>query len=201
MSWRSRIQLSLTLINNNMETRTATAKTRFVSPIEKRWLVIYTRARWEKSIYEVMCQQGIECYCPLRTVYSQWADRKKKVELPVFSSYLFVRVNQAQQGKVLNIAGVLNYINYMGRPAVVRDRVIEDLKLYLENYKDAEMVNLANFSIGDQIRIKSGVMEDTSGTVIRIDGKYVLMLVDSIDCVLVTKVPIYNIDLKNHTAL
>lgn len=93
------------------------------------------------------------------------------------------------------------HVRFVRGQPVVRDNVIEDLKLYLENYKDAEMVNLANFSVGDQIRIKSGVMEDTSGTVIRLDGKYVLMLVDSIDCVLVTKVPIYNIDIKNHATV
>jgi len=185
----------------HMEPQTAPAKHHFVSATEKRWLVVYTRARWEKTIYEVMSQQGIECYCPLKTVYNQWADRKKKVELPVFSCYMFVRVNSAQQEKVLHIAGVLNYIYYMGRPAVVRDQIIENLKLYLNNYKDAEMVNIASFSKGDQIRIKSGVMEDQSGTVLRVQGKYVLMLVDSIDCVLVTKVPIYNIDIKNQVAL
>ena len=63
---------------------------------EKKWLVVYTRPRWEKKVDTLLKQQGIESYCPVRQVQSQWADRKKEVDLPLFNSYVFVYVTEAE---------------------------------------------------------------------------------------------------------
>jgi len=180
-----------------METLTAALKATALAVTEKRWLVLYTRARWEKKIQDKLSEQGIECYCPLKVVNHQWADRKKDVELPLFSCYLFVRVSRNQQEKALQTLGVLSYIHYMGRPAVVRDSIIENLKWQLSICKDAEIISLSGLSVGDRIKIKNGAMESKSGKVMQIQGKYVLMVIDNIDCALVTKVHIRDIDKQN----
>lgn len=180
-----------------METLTAALKATAFVASEKKWLVLYTRARWEKKIQEKLSEQGIECYCPLKIVLRQWADRKKKVELPLFSCYVFVRVTRSQQEKALQTMGVLSYIYYMGRPAVVRDCIIENLKWQLTVCKDAEIISISSLSIGDRIKIKNGAMESKSGKVVQVQGKYVLMVIDNIDCALVTKVHIRDIDKQN----
>ncbi|MDB5287161.1 MAG: Transcription antitermination factor NusG [Mucilaginibacter sp.] len=164
---------------------------------EKKWLVIYTRPRWEKKVDLLLKQQGIESYCPLRIVESQWADRKKKVSLPLFNSYIFVHVTLKEQSNVLYISGVLGFVYFMGKPAIVRDSVIEQIKVNLTIYNDIEIIDLQTVSVGDKIRIKQGIFTDQLGKIIQIQGKSVLMIFDSINCALVTRVLIQNIAIQN----
>ena len=54
------------------------------------WYVLYTKPKWEKKVAEQLQAMGIDCYCPLVMKERQWSDRKKKVEMPLFNSYVFV---------------------------------------------------------------------------------------------------------------
>lgn len=164
---------------------------------QKRWLVIYTRPRWEKKVDSTLKQQGIESYCPLKQVQNQWADRKKEVSLPLFTSYVFVRVSPREESLVLYCMGVMGYVYYMQRPAIVRDNVIEGLKKHLALYKDLEVISLQNISVGDCVLVKQGAFANQSGHVIQIQGKHVLMVFDNIQCALVTRVPKQQIVLNN----
>jgi transcriptional antiterminator RfaH len=164
---------------------------------EKKWLVIYTRPRWEKKVDQLLKQQGIESYCPLRTVESQWADRKKMVSLPLFNSYIFVHVTLREQSNVLYISGVLGFVYFMSKPAIVRDSVIEQVKTNLAIYNDVEIIDLQTVSVGDKVRIKHGIFTDQLGKIIQIQGKNVLMIFDSINCALVTRVLIQNVAIQN----
>lgn len=167
------------------------------SLFEKRWLVIYTRPRWEKKVEKQLNEQGIEAYCPLRQVQNQWADRKKKVSLPLFNSYVFVRVDLREDATVLYTMGVLNYVYFMGKPAVVSNKIIEDLKISISIYKDIEVVNIRNISVGDHVLIKQGVFVNQKGQVLQVNGKNVLMILDNINCALVTHVPSNQIELQS----
>jgi len=164
---------------------------------EKKWLVVYTRPRWEKKVDGLLRQQGIESYCPVRQVQNQWADRKKDVSLPLFNSYVFVRVNLRDEAAVLYCMGVMGYVYYMQRPAVVRDYVIDEIKKNLALYKDVEVVNLQGVSVGDRVQIKQGAFVNQFGQVVQIQGKNVLMIFDNIHCALVTRIPFQHISIQN----
>ena len=180
-----------------METRSNTAELSRSNLLEKRWLVLYTRPRWEKKADRLLKERGIESYCPLRQVQNQWADRKKEVSLPLFNSYIFVHVNLREEASVLYTMGVLGFVYYMGKPAVVRDNVIEEVKRNLAAYKDVEIVNLENISVGDRVRVKEGLFVNQLGNVVQINGKNVLMVFDNINCALVTHIPFQQIDIHN----
>lgn len=159
----------------------------------KKWLVIYTRPRWEKKVDKDLKDHGIESYCPVRTVENQWADRKKLVSIPLFSSYIFVHVNLKEESSVLYTLGVLGYVYYMGRPAVVRDNVIDDIKTNLLLYRDVEVMCLSNLSVGDGVSIRDGVFASHHGKILQIQSKKVLVVLDTIDCALVAQVPVKHI--------
>jgi transcriptional antiterminator RfaH len=164
---------------------------------EKKWLVVYTRPRWEKKVDGLLKQQGIESYCPVRQVQNQWADRKKDVSLPLFNSYVFVRVNLRDEAAVLYCMGVMGYVYYMQRPAMVRDNVIDEIKKNLAIYKDVEVVNLQGVSVGDHVQVKQGAFVNQLGQVVQIQGKNVLMIFDNIHCALVTRIPFQHITIQN----
>jgi transcriptional antiterminator RfaH len=180
-----------------METQLNLAKIHMANLYERKWLVIYTRPRWEKKVDKLLKMQGIESYCPLREVQNQWADRKKDVSLPLFSSYVFVKLNLYEHSKVLYTLGVMGFVYYMGKPAIVRDNVIDQIKNNLTIYKDIEVVNLHGIAIGDNVRIKDGLLVNKLGKVVQIQGKNVLIVFDNISCALVTRIPLKSIAIQN----
>ncbi|ARS39577.1 antitermination protein NusG [Sphingobacteriaceae bacterium GW460-11-11-14-LB5] len=165
----------------------------------KKWFVIYTRPRWEKKVDRLLQEQGFESFCPVRNVENQWADRKKIVSLPLFTGYVFVKIDEREGYKIRYTLGVLNFINYMGKPAVVRDSEIEKLKHIMDTYNDVDVVSLTGVSKGDRVRISNGLFHNQEGEVIQIQGKHVLMSFDHLDCALVTRVPISNLTLTVNT--
>jgi len=65
--------------------------------MSKTWMAVYTKPRSEKKVAERLEKAGIEVYCPLQTVIKQWSDRKKKIKIPVFPSYVFVHVGESER--------------------------------------------------------------------------------------------------------
>lgn len=167
----------------------------------KQWLVVYTRPRWEKKVDRLLQMQGIESYCPVKKVTNQWADRKKQVSLPLFNSYVFVRINEREAYKVKQTLGVMNFVYYMAKPAVIKDQVIDKIKEYTRNCPDVEVVNLQDINTGDRIRVKKGLFFDQEGTVIRVQGKNVILVFDHLNCALISNFPLSNVMLNNfHTS-
>jgi transcription antitermination factor NusG len=160
------------------EKKTDDAKGKKKDPNERKWLVVYTKARAEKKVNDRLNEEGIKTYLPLYKTIRKWKDRKKKVELPLFNSYVFVHVNEQERMKVLSVEGVANFIYYLKKPAVVRDREIEAVKLFLSKTEGMKIdVRIGNIKIGQQVQIVSGPMEGVFGKVIRIGkGKLVLRI-------------------------
>ena len=77
---------------------------------KKYWYVVYTKPRWEKKVYSLLEEEGIEAYCPLNKVHKQWSDRMKWVEEPLFKSYVFVRLAEEEMSQVRMVSGVINYV-------------------------------------------------------------------------------------------
>lgn len=163
----------------------------------RNWMVIYTRGRWEKKVEQYLKEQYIEVFCPLRKEQRQWADRKKIVEVPLFNSYVFVKITPSEEIKVRQTLGVINFIYFQGRPAIVREKVIANIRQLLNNCPDMETVNLHELAPGDRVRIKSGVFSDHQGNVIQIQGKNILMVLECLECALVAKVKANNIAVIN----
>jgi transcriptional antiterminator RfaH len=163
----------------------------------KKWFVIYTRPRWEKKVDELLKLQGIMSYCPLKRVKHKWADRMKEVELPLFTSYVFVCVDPREELKVRVTLGVMNFVYYMGKPAQVRDVVIEDVKKCMETFPDIEVVDLQQMEVGDRVMIKEGLMNHKQGQIIKLRQKSVVVVIDSLNCVLLTNVNIEDLELIN----
>src|SRR5687768_12173055 len=100
----------------------------------KKWLAVYTKPRWERKVTELLIKEGITTYCPLNHVVRQWSDRRKWVYEPLFTSYVFVQVNAIEIGRVKSINGVVNFVCWLGKPAIIKDQEIEIIKRFLNEY-------------------------------------------------------------------
>ena len=127
------------------------------------WFVIYTQARNEKKVAERLQNIGITAYCPMVTQIRQWSDRKKKVQMPLISSYVFVNVADKEREQVFQISGVVRYLFWLGKPAVVRDEEIAALQESLKHTMSA--VSVTGLQVGDSLQIPSGPFHGKEGIV------------------------------------
>lgn len=157
----------------------------------KKWYACYTKPRWEKKVSKVLEQKDIECWCPLRKIEKQWSDRKKIIEEPLFTSYVFVNIPDNEKTKVLMTDGILNFVYYLGKPAIIRDEEIDIIKKYLSE-KDASVSVQSLNSLDENTRIKvnHGVFMDTTGTVLKGGKKKVFVKLESLDQVMIVEFPV-----------
>ena len=102
-----------------------------------KWFVLYTRPQYEIKVAEALQGLGIRAYCPVYTQLKQYSDRKKKVEKPLLKSYVLVRIADQDREQVFAIPGVVRYVFWLGKPAVVREEEIELMKNNLGGIYDS----------------------------------------------------------------
>jgi len=98
-----------------------------------KWYALYTRPRFEKKAEKYMQERGIACYLPLIRTIRQWSDRKKWVDLPLFSSYIFVFSQAADLYKILTVPGAIRFVSFDGKPVEIPKKQIENIKWILSS--------------------------------------------------------------------
>ncbi|MEY2587821.1 MAG: hypothetical protein RLY11_1670 [Bacteroidota bacterium] len=158
-----------------------------MSDSKKKWYALYTKPRWEKKVNKALEQKGIEAYCPLNRVKRKWSDRMKIVEEPLFKSYVFVRVEENERTEVRYVDGVLNFVYWNGKPAIVRDDEIIEIKKFLNDYENVEVKNI-DMRPADEVVINAGVMVGATGRVLRVLGNnFVEVRIESLGFALTAK--------------
>ncbi len=157
-----------------------------------KWYAVYCKSNHEKKVYTKLLEANIECYLPLQTTVRQWSDRKKKVSLPLFSCYVFVKVGLKDYYTVLNITGVFAYVCFEGRPAPIPDRQINILKCLLESKIKVENFT-ENIPKGTNVRITCGPLKGITGELVKYLGKNrVVVRIEEINKTLLVNIsPIY----------
>ena len=136
---------------------------------QKYWYALYTKPRWEKKVHKLLSQKNFEAYCPLNKVKRKWTDRIKTIEEPLFRSYVFVKVADAERTEVRFIDGVLNFVYWNGKPAIVKEEEIIELKKFLSEFEDVQVSNI-DIKPADEVMLTSGVMMGAKGRVLRVMG-------------------------------
>jgi transcription antitermination factor NusG len=161
-----------------------------------QWLAVYTKPRWEKKTHQLLVAKGIQSYCPLNTVYRKWSDRIKKVEEPLFKSYLFVQVTADQQTQVRLTDGVLNFVYWVGKPAVVKPEEIEAIRRFLDEHDDVIAEAYDRLRPGAKVTVSSGLMMGAEGTVEKLDNRWAEVVLESIGFRLRAKIAQHRLQVK-----
>ena len=136
------------------------------------WHVIYTQPRAEKKVEERLNNFGIEAYCPVKQEVKQWSDRKKKILIPVLPSMVLVNIDEKERNKVFDIPGVVRYIFWLKKHAILKHDEVASLKSLLsqnniisqntENLKVVENINVPGFENQNGI-IKKNIKQSNMG--------------------------------------
>jgi len=138
------------------------------------WFVIYTKSRQEKKVALQLEKMGITVYCPMINQIRQWSDRKKKIEVPLISSYVFVQLKERDREAVFEVSGIVRYVYWLEKPAIVRDEEIAVMKTWLSAQTvEAKVEGLRR---GDRMKVSSGLFEGKEGFVEEISKNRVLLL-------------------------
>jgi transcription antitermination factor NusG len=157
----------------------------------KKWYAIYTKPRWEKKVNQLLLNKEIEAWCPLKKIQKQWSDRKKIIEEPLFTSYVFVYIPEGDKTNVLMTDGVLNFVYHVGKPAVIRNEEIDLIKKYLaEKQAKITVQSLNSLDENTRIKVNHGVFMDTTGTVVKGGKKKVYVKLESLEQVMIVEFPI-----------
>ncbi|HEX7767134.1 MAG TPA: UpxY family transcription antiterminator [Nitrospira sp.] len=98
---------------------------------QPQWYALRTRSRHEKLVRDQLEKQGIQPLLPTVKRLSQWKDRKKEIEVPLFSGYCFVRFSQQDKLPVQKVSGVVEVVGSGNRPEPIPDVEIEALKILM----------------------------------------------------------------------
>jgi transcription antitermination factor NusG len=128
-----------------------------------KWFVLYTKPNYELKVAQGINTLGINAYCPTSIQIKYYSDRKKKVQKPLLPSYVLVQLSEQDRPKVFAIPGVVRYLFWLGKPAVVREQEIKLLRTNLNGIFDE--ANISKLSIGKQYTIPSGPFNGQSGII------------------------------------
>ncbi len=142
------------------------------------WYVVYTRPRWEKKISTLLDNRGIENYLPLNKVVKQWSDRKKIVQEPLFKGYVFIKIAEKEKWDVKLVDGILNYVHWLGKPAIVKESDIENIKKFLQEFGNVQVVD-KSLQKGAGVIVQQGIMMNYKGIVLEVLNNKAIVNIDS----------------------
>lgn len=136
----------------------------------KCWYVLYTRSRFEKRVYDELISNGIEAFLPMYKTMRQWSDRKKMVELPLFTGYVFVHIEQADYYNALQAHGAVKYVTFEGRAVEVPQQQIDNLHLIINSNAKVE-VSCEEMQLGEEVKVVMGALKGLTGELVQVNRK------------------------------
>lgn len=153
------------------------------------WYAIYVNVKHEKKVVQKLQEQHIEAYSPVVKKLQQWSDRKKWVEFPMLSGYVFVKIDISEKEKVLHCPGVFAFIKFNGGEAKIRDTEIAILKSIEESGYDVTQAT-EEFNLSDEVEITQGQLKGLRGTIVQLQNlNYVQIQLESLHQSIKVKLP------------
>lgn len=136
------------------------------------WYALYVHSRAEKKVFAYLQDMGIEAYLPLVTRMKQWSDRMKKVDEPLFKSYLFVRADEKNHYDILSVPGVTKFVSFERKAVQVPENQIIAIKKYCNDFvEDERQLEQKELHEGQLVRIVCGEMRGLIGRLAKNNNK------------------------------
>src|ERR1700674_2928268 len=168
------------------------------SPVETGtgiWYGLHTRSRHEKIVAQRLEERGVTAFLPLVTEVHRWSDRKKTVQMPLFSCYVFAkfRPNRAERLRVLRVDGVFGLVGARGEGTPIPDAQIDTVRSLVET--ELPWSSHPFLKIGQRVRIRSGALDGMEGILVSRNGDRTLVIsVEAIQRSLAVRVEGYEVE-------
>lgn len=153
------------------------------------WFAVYVNVKHEKKVVQKLAEKHIEAYSPVVRKLQQWSDRKKWVEFPMLSGYVFVNIDLIEKEKVLQCPGVFSFIKFNGIEAKIRDSEITVLKSIEESGYDVTQ-EISGLQLHKEVEITQGHLKGLRGTILSFQNiEYVQIALESLHQHVKVRVP------------
>ena len=162
---------------------------------ELRWYALHTRARHEKAIEGRLRDQGMETFVPTTMEMHRWSDRKKKVEVPLCSCYVFVRcaLSAADRSRVYQVESVHGFVGTRGASLPIPDEQIESIRKVLT--QTAPWRSYPFLKVGQRVRVRGGALDGVEGVFQAENGDHSLIIsVDAIQRSMAVRIDGYDVE-------
>lgn len=162
---------------------------------EQNWYALLTRARHEKIVAQRLREVGITSFLPIVSELRKWSDRKKLVEFPLFSCYVFAKLHSTNEGrlKALRIDGVFSLVGKTGEGTPIPDEQIEAVRRIAEERLAWQAHPF--LKIGQRVRIRSGALDGVEGVLVARSGESTLVVsIDVIQRSLAVRIDGYSVE-------
>jgi len=164
-------------------------------PTETAWYALQTRARHEKMVAHRLRERGLTTYLPTITEVHRWSDRRKTVELPLFSCYLFVKLMGTNEDRLraLCVDGVFRLVGAQSTGTPIPDQQIDSIKGLLSGPLPWSAYPF--LKVGQRVRVRSGALAGVEGILVSRSGDRTLVLsIDAIQRSLAVRIEGYELE-------
>lgn len=167
----------------------------WVSGHPARWYALHTQARHEKTVERRLREQGMETFLPVSPELHTWSDRKKKVEVPLFNCYVFVRCTLSPQDRmrVYQVDSVHGFVGSRGVGLPIPDEQIEAIRAVLA--QNSPWRAHPFLKAGQRVRVRGGALDGVEGVFLSENGDHSLVIsVDAIQRSMAVRIDGYQVE-------
>lgn len=160
-----------------------------------QWFALHTRARNERVVAWRLTQQGVITFLPVTTEVRRWSDRKKRIEVPLFSCYVFVRLNGATEERLAmyRTDGIFGIVGMRGEGTAIPAEQIDAIRTLVEQriaYREHPFLK-----VGQRVRVRGGAMDGVEGVLKACNGDCSLVVsIDAIQRSLAVRIEGYDVE-------
>lgn len=167
--------------------------------MKKTWYAVYTKPKCEKKVSASLTKKKIENYCPLNRMAKSWSSDRKKMSLePLFPNYVFVHATELEMAAIRQTSDVVNFVYWLGRPAIVKDVEIESIQHFLHEYTNVQLEKTA-VNVSDMVRIVSAPVTDAETSVATVQLSRVKVTLPSLGYMMCAESQKSNVELVDYS--
>jgi transcription antitermination factor NusG len=161
-----------------------------------QWYAILTRYRFERKVISQLTRKKLETFLPLRDEVHRWSDRRKTLQIPLFTGYAFVHLSLSSAARldVLRTEGVLRFVTFGGDPTAIPAKQVEDLKKLLSHKVPCSLH--AFLTVGRRVRIRGGCLDGLEGILEQNEARSLVISIESIQRSVAIKIEGYELELS-----
>jgi len=180
-------------VSQNCQTDSAVAP--WTAQENTRWYALHTHARHERVVEHRLREQGMETFVPVVQEVHRWSDRKKRVEVPLFSCYVFVRCTLSDRDRTMvhRVDSVLGFVGVRGAGVPIPNEQIDSIRTVLE--QAAPWRSHPFLKVGQRVRVRGGALDGVEGVFLSENGDHSLVIsVDAIQRSMAVRIDGYDIE-------
>lgn len=166
-----------------------------IGPGEESWYAVQTRARHEKIVADRLREQSLTIFLPLVRELHCWSDRRKVVERPLFSCYVFVRTapSSEQRLRVCRIEGVFRIVGVRGQGIPIPDEQVEAVRRLVA--QQLPWTDHPFLKVGQRVRIRGGSLDGVKGVLLsRNQDRTLIISIDALQRSLAVRIEGYDVE-------